>query len=124
MTAGGERSFAQQLKQHRIARGLTQEELAVQAGLSVRGISDLERGLKTTPRRRTVELLVHALKLSRKDREALERAVHRRRGPRPLRPLQTAPDPSHVAGPPINGYVEEGSSPMAHPPSHAVAGAD
>jgi transcriptional regulator with XRE-family HTH domain len=124
MTTSGERSFARQLKRHRIARGLTQEELALRAGLSVRGISDLERGLKTTPRRRTVELLVHALKLSRKDRAALERAVDRRRGPRPLQPLDTAADAGHVAAPPIDGHIEEGSDPTARPASHAVAGAN
>ena len=124
MTVDGDRSFAQQLKQHRIARGLTQEELAVRAGLSARGISDLERGLKTTPRSRTVELLVRALKLSQKDRKALERAVDRRRGPRPLQPLRTAPDPGDVAGPPIHGHIEEESSPTARPASHPAAGAD
>jgi len=124
MTANGERSFAQQLKQHRVTRGLTQEELAVRSGLSARGISDLERGLKRAPRRRTVELLVHALKLSRKDRAALERAVHRRRGPRPLQPLETPPDPGHGADRARSESAGDGTSPVAHSASHAAAGAD
>jgi transcriptional regulator with XRE-family HTH domain len=33
------------LLQHRLAAGLSQEELAKRAGLSRRGISDLERGV-------------------------------------------------------------------------------
>src|SRR5207248_6958629 len=44
-------------------------------------ISDLERGVKQTPRRDTVELLAEALQLSREDYAALEAAVSRRKGP-------------------------------------------
>jgi transcriptional regulator with XRE-family HTH domain len=54
-------SFAAQLRQHRLALGLTQAELAERAGLSERGISDLERGLKQAPRASTVRLLVGGL---------------------------------------------------------------
>ena len=43
-------SFADLLKQHRLAVGMTQEELAERAGLSARGISDLERGVSRRPR--------------------------------------------------------------------------
>jgi transcriptional regulator with XRE-family HTH domain len=42
---------------------MTQEELAEKAGLSVRAISDLERGLTTKPRRSSVQLLANALGL-------------------------------------------------------------
>ena len=35
--------FADLLKRHRLAAGLSQEELAERAGLSPRGVSDLER---------------------------------------------------------------------------------
>jgi DNA-binding XRE family transcriptional regulator len=51
--------FAELLRQHRLALGLTQGELAERAGLSERAISDLERGLKRAPRASTVQLLVH-----------------------------------------------------------------
>ena len=43
---------------------MSQEELAERARLSARAISDLERGVKRTPRRDTVQLLVEALGLS------------------------------------------------------------
>jgi transcriptional regulator with XRE-family HTH domain len=40
------RGFGELLRRYRTAARLTQEELAEQAGLSVRGIQDLERGLR------------------------------------------------------------------------------
>ncbi len=48
---------------HRRARGLTQEELADRAGIGVRTLSDLERGVHTTARRSTVRRLAAALAL-------------------------------------------------------------
>ncbi len=56
--------FGPLLKRYRVAAGLTQEALAERAGLSVRAVSDLERGLKRTPRRDTLDLLAEALALS------------------------------------------------------------
>ena len=47
-------SFGLLLRRYRTAAGLTQEELAEQAGLSARGISDLERGERERPHRDTV----------------------------------------------------------------------
>jgi transcriptional regulator with XRE-family HTH domain len=52
------------LRRYRKAAGLTQEELAARAGLSVRGISDLERGIKAVPRKDTVQMLADALRLT------------------------------------------------------------
>src|SRR5919199_2609497 len=75
------RSFGELLKRYRVAAGLSQEALAERARLSTRAISDLERGVKQTPRRDTVELLAEALELSREDAAALEAAVSRRKGP-------------------------------------------
>src|SRR5438067_12194256 len=80
--------FGRLLRPHRIAAGLSQEALAERAGLSTRGISDLERGLRTTPQRQTVRRLADALGLSAADRSALEEAVDRQRGP------AAAPPPS------------------------------
>jgi predicted ATPase/DNA-binding XRE family transcriptional regulator len=57
-------SFAELLRHHRLTCGLTQAELAERAGLSTRGISDLERGLKQAPRASTVRLLVRGLGLA------------------------------------------------------------
>jgi len=68
-------SFAEVLRQHRLVRGLTQAELAERAGLSWRGISDLERGLKQAPRASTVRLLVRGLGLSEPEAAALLRAA-------------------------------------------------
>ena len=55
--------FAGVLRKLRAEAGLTQEELAEAAGLSPRAISDLERGVVTTPHRDTVRLLADALHL-------------------------------------------------------------
>jgi transcriptional regulator with XRE-family HTH domain len=49
LSAEGTRSFGALLRRHRIAAGLTQEALADRAGLSVRGIADLERGARRYP---------------------------------------------------------------------------
>ena len=70
-------TFADLLRRYRLAKGLTQEELAERAGLSLRGISDLERGARRAPRRETVLLLAEALGLSEEKRAALELAVRK-----------------------------------------------
>ena len=54
------------LRQHRIAAGLTQEELAERARMSARAISDLERGVRRTPHSDTLRLLADALSLRRR----------------------------------------------------------
>ena len=65
------RAFGTLLKRYRVTAGLTQEALAERAGLSPRGIGDLERGVKTAPHRDTVALLATALELSAAERSAL-----------------------------------------------------
>lgn len=67
--------FGEMLQRHRLAAGLTQEELAERARLSARAISDLERGVKTRPHLATVRQLGEALQLSEEEREALQRAA-------------------------------------------------
>ncbi|MCD6032071.1 MAG: transcriptional regulator, family, partial [Thermomicrobiales bacterium] len=69
--------FGDLLGQHRRAAGLTQEALAEQAGLSVRGISDLERGIRTHPQRETTRMLADALHLVGPEREALLASARR-----------------------------------------------
>lgn len=56
--------FGQSLRRLRLEAGLTQEALADLTGLSVRGISDLERGQRRYPRLETVRLVAEALGLS------------------------------------------------------------
>jgi tetratricopeptide (TPR) repeat protein/transcriptional regulator with XRE-family HTH domain len=70
-------SFGALLKHHRGRAGLTQEALAEAARLSVRGLSDLERGVRT-PRASTVQFLATALGLSAEQRAAFEVAARRR----------------------------------------------
>jgi predicted ATPase/DNA-binding XRE family transcriptional regulator len=64
-------SFADLLRHLRTSAALSQEELARRAALSLRGISDLERGVRRTPHLATVRLLADALALTSEDREAL-----------------------------------------------------
>ena len=74
-------TFGTLLKRYRVAAGLTQEELSERARLSVRAISDLERGLHRAPQKDTLALLADALALSHEDRVVFEAAA-RRSGPR------------------------------------------
>jgi non-specific serine/threonine protein kinase len=77
-------TFGELLHSFRLAAGLTQAQLAERAGLSARGISDLERGLKQRPRKDTLDLLIAALELPTVDQVRLRAAVrwegpHRRK---------------------------------------------
>jgi tetratricopeptide (TPR) repeat protein/transcriptional regulator with XRE-family HTH domain len=71
-------TFAGMLRRLRAGMRLTQEELAGVAGLSVRAVSDLERGVATTPHRDTVRLLADAFHLIGPARAEFEAAA---RGP-------------------------------------------
>ena len=75
MTAGPPGSFGAQLKALREAAGYTQEELATIAGLSVHGISALERGERRRPHVETVRALSAALDLTGTVRDALLRSA-------------------------------------------------
>ncbi|HEX8983415.1 MAG TPA: AAA family ATPase [Ktedonobacterales bacterium] len=78
MGAGQSLTFGALLRRHRRAIGLTQEELAMRAELSVEAVSALERGVSRAPHRDTVELLSKALQLAEHDRAVFE-AVARKR---------------------------------------------
>ncbi|MGW1429736.1 AAA family ATPase [Streptomyces sp. NPDC002431] len=92
-------SFSVLLQTERKNKGLTQQELADLAGLSVRAVRDLELGRTLHPRQETVRLLVDALRPSERRRMALEAAAGTARGavrnlggllvppPAPLRPV-------------------------------------
>jgi non-specific serine/threonine protein kinase len=71
-------AFGPLLRHLRLAAGLSQEALAQRAGLSVRAISDLERGARREPYPYTVQQLAGALRLGAADRARLEAAVPRR----------------------------------------------
>jgi tetratricopeptide (TPR) repeat protein/transcriptional regulator with XRE-family HTH domain len=61
--AEGPVTFSQMLRRLRTGAQLTQEELASAANLSRRAVSDLERGVATTPQKDTVRSLADALHL-------------------------------------------------------------
>jgi tetratricopeptide (TPR) repeat protein/transcriptional regulator with XRE-family HTH domain len=77
-------TFAALLRKLRTQARLTQEELAEATGLSDRSISDLERGIATSPRRDTIRLLADALGLVGQPRAEFEAVA---RG----RPVPSAP---------------------------------
>ena len=62
------------VRHHRVAAGLSQEALSEKAGVSVRGLSDLERGRSRAPRLDTLNRLSEALGLDDAQRLALVQA--------------------------------------------------
>jgi predicted ATPase/DNA-binding XRE family transcriptional regulator len=73
-------SFGALLRSLRKAAGLTQEELALRAGLSPNAVSALERGTRRRPHPHTVKSLADALGLPEERRAALLAAVPGRAG--------------------------------------------
>src|SRR5438105_15730873 len=94
--------FGTLLRRYRVAAGLSQEELAERAGLSVRTVGDLERGASKAPHKDTVELLAQALALAAPERAALAEAARR---------LSTAsfsrPTSAGTSSPPLVGRRRE-----------------
>jgi predicted ATPase/DNA-binding XRE family transcriptional regulator len=72
-----EGSFGDLLWRYRCAAGLSQEDLAARAGVSVEAVSRLERGQRTAPRRTTVVLLARGLGLAAAERDAFAAAAGR-----------------------------------------------
>jgi transcriptional regulator with XRE-family HTH domain len=96
--AGAEsESFGALLYRYRLAAALSQEELAERAGLSARGISDLERGVRVHPHPATARRLAVALDLQPADNDRLLRARASERSAAsaseldPGRPLEPTP---------------------------------
>jgi len=101
-------TFGTLLRRYRLAAGLTQEELAAEAGLSPRGIADLERGARTQPRKETIHLLAEALHLSPQDRAQLEAAARARAvPPAPAPPTRLLPRSGLVPAAPLVGRTQE-----------------
>ncbi|MFI6262128.1 helix-turn-helix domain-containing protein [Micromonospora sp. NPDC051006] len=93
MTA--QNQFGLLLRRHRSDAGLTIEELSAASGVSVRAISDMERGRSHVPQRRTVEALVRGLGLPESAATALREAA--RAGRRAARPAPALAPPRTVA---------------------------
>lgn len=87
--AGPGGGFGGLLRRHRLAAGLSQEELAERAELTARAIADMERGRTVRPYRRSVRALADALALTEPDRIFLERAS------RPAAPVRSAAPAPH-----------------------------
>ncbi|MGH2408941.1 MAG: helix-turn-helix domain-containing protein, partial [Chloroflexota bacterium] len=105
-------TFGTLLKHYRLAAGLSQESLAERARLSIRGISDLERGMRRLPRRDTLSLLIVALVLAPPDQRAFEAAASGLASA----PLLVMPYPrSNVPSPPTSliGRAEEFTDALA-----------
>jgi tetratricopeptide (TPR) repeat protein/transcriptional regulator with XRE-family HTH domain len=66
--------FAGLLRRHRLAAGLSQEELGEWSGLTARAIADMERGRSARPYQRSVRALADALALPDAERALFERA--------------------------------------------------
>lgn len=75
MGTAGAPGFGALLRTLRHTAGLTIEELAGLAGLSPRGVSDLERGIRRSPHPRTVAALTRALDLAPEDARRVGDAV-------------------------------------------------
>jgi transcriptional regulator with XRE-family HTH domain/tetratricopeptide (TPR) repeat protein len=99
--SGEPAEFGELLIRHRRAVGLTQEALAGRAGMSVRALSNLERGRVRTAQRRSAESLADALGLAGADRVrflAVTGAVRRRT--RPDVPVVVTPPSAALCAPP------------------------
>jgi transcriptional regulator with XRE-family HTH domain len=70
--------FGTLLRSLRRAAGLTQEEMALRAGLSPNAVSALERGARRRPHPHTVKSLADALRLPEEERAALLDSVPKR----------------------------------------------
>jgi non-specific serine/threonine protein kinase len=86
MAAERRATFGELLRHYRVAARLTQEALAERAGLSTRGIADLERGARLVPHPDTLRRLTGALNLEELDHATLAAA-----GRRPALPLAAEP---------------------------------
>ncbi|MGW6913458.1 ATP-binding protein [Kitasatospora sp. NPDC054939] len=101
-TAGTSDDFCLLLAESRLRAGLTQDELARAAGVSLRALGDLERGRTRGPQRRTVQALATALGLDPVRAAALEQAA---RSGRPRRAPEPAPAPATAAAVPTATVV-------------------
>jgi PAS domain S-box-containing protein len=91
--------FGTLLRELRTSSGLTQADLAGLAGLSVRGISDLERGARKAPHPHTVRQLASAMHLTDAQCGALLAAA---------RPVRDAPAQLRTIGTAVAAFDVEG----------------
>src|SRR6266496_3192323 len=102
LTTSAPSTFGELLRRYRQAAGLTQQELAERAGLSVHGIQKLERGA-THPYRDTAQRLIVALRLEADDKSLLEATVRPLRRHGSAHHMGTPGDPRHNLPSPVSG---------------------
>jgi transcriptional regulator with XRE-family HTH domain/tetratricopeptide (TPR) repeat protein len=100
------RSLGDLLRRHRLAAGLSQGDLADLAGLSRRGVSDIERGIIQAPHHDTIARLADALALADAERHALQAAARGQVIPPGVMPAPTWRLATSAA-PPFVGRQEE-----------------
>jgi predicted ATPase/DNA-binding XRE family transcriptional regulator len=96
-------SFGALLRRLRTDAALSQEALAERSGLSVRGISDLERGARRAPHLHTVRVLADALGVAEEDRATLLGAA--RPAPRDALSDDAAPLPTSLLPHPLTRLI-------------------
>src|SRR5712691_5989978 len=79
------------LRRRRASAGLTQEDLAERAGISIRTVSDIERGLRSRIYPVTAERLASALGLEGQDRSQFAAVARGRPSPVPEQESDIAP---------------------------------
>ncbi|SDP99045.1 NB-ARC domain-containing protein [Lentzea jiangxiensis] len=82
-TVGSVSEIGVLLRKYRVRAGLTQEELANRSGVSVRAISDMERGVARSPQRRTIDSLAGPLSLRSDEIAQLHKSARRSRAATP-----------------------------------------
>lgn len=102
MLTPGAKTFSELVREFRLRAGLTQEQLAERAGMSVRTIGNAERGTAIRPRSDSVRRLVAALDLEPDDRRRLTAAA-----------LDRPPDPATTGRGHRDAGTEPGGSPHA-----------
>lgn len=116
--------FGSLLRHHRVARGLTQEELAERASLSTTAIAALERGRNRAPRMSTLRQLARVLELGPDDLATFTTAASTEWAPArpPQGPARFEAHPPTVAAaqPPLAGLGGPPRRTAAVPPSPAV----
>ena len=112
--------FAVLLRRFRLARGLSQEELAARASVSVTSVSYLERGLTRLPHKDTIQLLIAALELTPDEAANLVQAARRARATA-VDAAATVPAtvPSARDEPPAP--IEPGDQPVTTMPSYRLS---
>lgn len=101
MDGAESREFSHRLRELREVAGLTQEELAERAGLSVKAIGALERGHRRRPYPHTVRAIADALGLSDAERALLAGSVPGREptsAPPPANPQPVPGAPTRMIG--------------------------